>query len=54
MTQSASSEKRVQPATIALGVAGLVFVGVIAWSTLFRGGAGAATTTNMTANALAA
>src|SRR4051812_8233796 len=54
MIQAASSGRRVQPASLALGAAPLAPIGGIAWSTLFRGRGGGATATNMTSNAMAA
>ena len=51
MTETASSRPRVQPATIALGAAALIAVGVIGYSTLVRGNAGAEPENNSAVNA---
>ena len=55
MTQPAPSGRRLQPATIALAAAALIMVGVVVYTTLFRGsdGAAVAETNRVTANAAA-
>jgi cytochrome c-type biogenesis protein CcmH len=53
MTQAAPSERRLQPATIALIAAGLIALGALVYTTLFRGRDGAAAAPSNTAAATA-